>query len=256
MPGRSPKRRQLGPIRLRAALGAALAWIVLSLVSGLLGNRFDTLLLPLWSDLWRAVTADITLDAGVVSLLSVLFLGLQAAFFVVLTVLTERVLKARLASRLTEVAAADDERRALVVSTALVQTDETLLRLLPALATAPNRDNAVKLLLEEFLRDATAVFGGDVSRGMVLRPADDDLTPWVGYQMPQETMDRTRFPLNRPSSGPEGVALKTFRDGKLCVTHLGQKNGTWRPDKKAYLVFAQSRPHPPYRSFVTVAIAG
>lgn len=82
--------------------------------------------------------------------------------------------------------------------------DDTLLRLLPRLTSAPDKGSGMKTLLTEFLRDATCVFGDDVSRGMILVKDGESLVTWVGYQMPQETLDRTRFPWDQRRAACRG----------------------------------------------------
>jgi hypothetical protein len=225
-------------IRKRWPILGVLALVLVGVAQSVLGNRVDAALLPLWPHVlhWLDQRTEIANWLLAALALIVALLGVVGA----------RLL----------VQAAHGRSKRLDIAIALVELDETLFRLLAQLASAPDRRGAVVKLLEEFLRDTTRVLGGDVSRAMVLHAVADELVGWVGYQMPQATLDRTRFRLDAPDTAGQGVALKTFRDGKTYVVHLDQDREQWRADSRDYKVIDLDRPHPPYRSFATAAIPG
>lgn len=239
----------------RWAIWGVAGFIVLAALSGIVGNRADAVFVRSLSPAKRFANAELVVPVWEAALVFVLLLALQVVFFLALRTMVRRGVAARIA----QIRADQDELDALGNAIKLVQMDDTLLRLLPRLAPAPNRGQAIEMLLTEFLRDATGVFGGDVSRGMILHVEGDQLAAWVGYQMPRETLERTRFPLVDTANRPQGVAKRTYQDGKLRVVHFSRvkgERGKFRPDSRDYKVLDHSRPHPPYRSFVTVAIAG
>lgn len=152
----------------------------------------------------------------------------------------------------------------------LVRLDESLLALFPSLVRDTNREEAIKRLLHEVLRDATRLLGEHVSRAFILRENDQhELAPWVTYQMSTESEARTRFSTETGPARNRGIAGETYQDRVLRVVHMverrrskgwhaevfKQENGKWgRDEETKYLTLDTSRPHPPYRSFVTVPI--
>jgi hypothetical protein len=150
----------------------------------------------------------------------------------------------------------------------LISLDESLLALFPSFVRDIDQESAIERLLHETLRDSTRLLGEHVSRAFILRKNDQhELVPWVTYEMSSESKARTRF---STESGPErnrGVAGETYQDRTLRVVHMVKRDGGWRSEvfkqehdkwvrdeETKYLVFAANRPHPPYRSFVTVPI--
>ena len=234
------------------AIWGVLLFFALAAISGVIENRSDAGFMRLWPSLGRFATGSLNLAVWKMALVFMLLLAAQSVFFLVF----RAAVRKEFATRIATIQAAQDEMDALGTAILLVQMDDTLLRLLPRLASAPSRGEAMHLLLTEFLRDATGVFGGEVSRGMILHIEGDHLVPWVGYQMPQETLERTRFRLTARGNKAQGVAKRTFQDGKLRVVRFSREKGKWKPNNRDYVVFDHNRPHPAYRSFVTVAIVG
>jgi hypothetical protein len=229
-------------------------FIISAAIQGIIGNRADEMLTSNWSLVVQWTVEPVTIRLWTLFLLFVvLTIGQYGVFYW----LKRKQLEA-LQDRMATVNNAEAELAALKHAVSLVKLDDTLLRLLPRLTSAEDLDQGMRRLVTEFFRDATEVFGGDVSRGMVLRPEGDELVAWIGYQMPDETIERTRFRLDDQSKSGAGVALMTFKDGKpRVITFKKQTKGpkhTWNPSSRAYKVFNGARPHPPYRSFVTVAI--
>lgn len=139
----------------------------------------------------------------------------------------------------------------------LAELDDSLLRLLPRIAPLDDRAGAMRKLLGEFLRDCTRVFAGDVSRAAILHAEADQLVPWVTYQMPEESVERTRFSIGEEDpTQRRGAAGEAFVTGQLRVVHFSEVDGQWKADDPSYIEFDPARPFPPYRSFVTVPIIG
>jgi hypothetical protein len=138
----------------------------------------------------------------------------------------------------------------------LTELDVSLLNALSSVITAPDRDDAIKNVLQEFLRECSALFGPDANRAYILRPMQDRvLRPWVAYQMPPETLNRTWFIASHEQSDRLGVAGQAFILRKLIVTHMVEEGERWKADNDHYVVFEPRRPHPPYRSFVSVPLS-
>jgi hypothetical protein len=149
-----------------------------------------------------------------------------------------------------------------------VEVDESLLSLFPSLVRDRDRQEAVKRLLYAFLRDGTRLFGEDVSRGFILREDEQQrLVVWVAYQMPPESQQRTQFDVSKGSDKGRGIAGETYTDHALRVVHMVERDGGWtaevfwevggkwtRDNTAYYKAFEASRPHPPYRTFVTVPV--
>src|SRR5207248_2250654 len=142
----------------------------------------------------------------------------------------------------------------------VVKLDDSLLRLLPSLISAKDREDEMKRLLVELLRDVTRAFAGDVNRASILLPdtAKEYLRVWAHYQMPEESIGRTQFYIGKEIDRKRGVAGEVFSDSQLRVVHIQIKEGIgdWKPDSTDYMVFDTKRPYPPYRSFVGVPIVG
>jgi hypothetical protein len=153
-----PKGRQ-GRIRW-AVIG--LAGIV---INGIVGNRADAGFLWFIPVARRVLLADLTLDVWAIALLVALLTVFQLCLFFILNARH----RAQVESGVVRLREEQEDLSALSNAISLVEMDDTLLRLLPRLAKAPNREEAIKKVLTELLRDATRVFGGDVSRGMILR---------------------------------------------------------------------------------------
>jgi hypothetical protein len=146
--------------------------------------------------------------------------------------------------------------RGLSTTARMLELDDSLMRAIPGLAQAADRDQRLERLLTEYLRDCTKLFVPDVSRAWILQPEGDWLVPWVAYQVPNETLTRTRFYIGPPDPSRErGLAGEAFATKRLRVAHLTEKNGKWTADDGCYIVFDPDRPFPPYRSLVAIPIS-
>lgn len=153
--------------------------------------------------------------------------------------------------------ALDVERHASHRTDQLVRMGDSLLRLLARLSKDDDIEIEFARLLEEHLRDATGVFEGDVSRGIVLRRDGNELVPWVGYQMPESTMARSRFRIKGSGLEARGIASLAYQSEVPIVVHFRQHEGRLVSDMpNDYIVFDEARPYPPYRSFIAVPIRG
>jgi hypothetical protein len=228
-----------------AAIGAVALILIGWIASGIVGNRADAAFVA-----WAPTVADFLVTPWPIP--PWLLLLLLAVVLIGIAVLVA-ALRRRTADEDPIRPVAGDEDP-LEVAVALLELDETLFRLLAQLVANADRTRALEQLLREFLRDATRVFGGDVSRALVLTVEGDALAGWIGYQMPEETIARSRFPLDAPDVAGQGVALRTFREGKLHVVRLEHHDGIWQADSRDYREFSPERPHPPYRSFVSVPV--
>ncbi|MCC7103784.1 MAG: GAF domain-containing protein [Chloroflexi bacterium] len=145
---------------------------------------------------------------------------------------------------------------ALERSSRLLQLDDSLLRLFPNMVAAPDRSERIKRLLSEFLTDCANVFEPDVCRAMILHEEDGSLVPWVSFQMPAESLNRSRFDVShdlRPGQ-KRGVAAQAYVDGELRLVHLTRGATGWQADDEEYIVFETGRLVLPYQSFVAVPI--
>lgn len=161
----------------------------------------------------------------------------------------------------------DDARLA---SIAFVELDDSLLRLLAELSNATDKTSAMQNLLIAFLRDSTRIFGGDVSRGSILRsvPESDYLERWAFIDMPAETTRDTPYYIGDTKGIRRGVAGWAFKTGRVYVVHMENKNGYRVPvvhvvnDEKQlvpdtvndYIESDIRRPYPPYRAFICIPI--
>jgi hypothetical protein len=157
-------------LHIKVSLGAAVLFVASAVVAGIIGNRADFLFVWLWGLIVTAVTAGLL--AWVIILL--------------LLLLTSWSLLACLWWRNKSLS------RGLDTIDNVVKLDDSLLRLLPSLISAQDREGEMKRLLVELLRDATRAFGGDVNRASILLPdtSRDHLRVWAHYQMPEESVAR------------------------------------------------------------------
>jgi hypothetical protein len=231
-----------------------IVFVILASFGGVIGNRSDAAFVENGRSFARFFASAQESGLWRVLFLSFMLLLVQIIAFLLIAKAVRKSLRREIALLRN----AQDQLSALKDAIAVVELDDTLFRLLPRLATALNVEEAMTNLVVEFFRDATSIFGDDVSRGMLLKVEGDYLVAWIGYQMPEETLKRTRFSLSSPNTTGQGVALRTFRDGRLRVVHLTREakghRSKWKPDSRHYKAFADERPHPPYRSFATVAV--
>jgi hypothetical protein len=218
-------------LRLRVSIGAVVAFMASAAVAGIIGNRADFLFV--W--LWGLITT-----AGLRAWVIILLLLLLISWILI-------VFRWRHNRSLSHGLDTIDN---------VVKLDDSLLRLIPSLISAQDREGEMKRLLVELLRDATRAFAGDVHRASILLPdtSRDHLRVWAHYQMPEESVARLKFYIGQEVDRKRGVAGEVFLDSQLRVVHIKEDNGHWKPDTGSYIVFDAKRPYPPYRSFVSVPI--
>lgn len=223
----------------RSHVKAIVAWLILAILAGPLGE-LGAYLWGLWVEEVRP------LSVGTIVVISTICFGFVLISFLWLY---QRSITAERERQLNY---------ALNVANSLITSDDTLLSLLPGLFASRQPDRAIRKLLKEYLGDARLVFVENVSRSTILRPDEKEhLIPWASYQMPQESLTRTRFYVGQDGSKLNGIAGKTFKDRKVYVVRFAQdKSGAWIPDDPDYQNFETKRHDPPYRSFVAVPVLG
>src|SRR5207248_6634316 len=113
-------------------------------------------------------------------------------------------------------------KSALNTLTSVADLDGSLLVLMPKLVSSADKETAMQQLLREFLRDTTKVFGGQVSRALIVRPDPNDrdnyLVPWVGYQMPEQTLSpEHKFYIGPDANKRSGIAGKVYKSREVVV---------------------------------------
>lgn len=147
-------------------------------------------------------------------------------------------------------------RNAHQLASKLNELDDSLLLLLSQLDVNPDREGALNLIVDKFLEDTLALFA-DGCRISILHPdpkKPDYLMIWQSLKLPVETVKRTRFYIGQDNEKWQGVAAKTFIEGKYRIVHLFKKNGGYHADDPDYKFFVPKRPKPSYLSFITVPI--
>lgn len=183
--------------------------------------------------------------------LAALGLGIFAVLLVVVGLIWVRCGNQLRAAR----SAAEDAQELSTVLNGIVRLDASLFYALPNIASAEDREQALEKVVYEILRDCSSVIGPSLSRAYVARPADGgSLRPWVCYQVPDETKQRTVFYVGPDLLRRRGTAGEAFTRAELIVVHMRREAGQWMADHSSYVEFVKDRPHPPYRSFVAVPI--
>ncbi|HET9660857.1 MAG TPA: GAF domain-containing protein [Thermomicrobiales bacterium] len=231
-------------------LGAILFFLGAAL-SGIIGNRTDALLVRSFPWLTEQFGREIPVWGTLTWSLALLGLALVVLY------LWQRS-RAGDSSELDFMRAElEAERAASSRADHLVQMGDSLLRLLARLNKGTQIDAEFVRLLEEYLRDATGVFEGDVTRGMILLREGQELVPLAGFQMPQATMQRSRFRIAGRGREARGIAGIAYLTGEPKVVHFEQREGRFESDMpNDYIVFDDARPFPPYRSFIAAPIPG
>jgi len=149
----------------------------------------------------------------------------------------------------------EDTQRQAEIDERLLALDDTLIRLIPTLASGAGVEETATRIIRGLLKDTTEVSPRKVYRAYILRldAAGIALAPWIGYQMSEETMKRTRFVVGGGENPQMGVAGETFLRGTVLVAHKREDESI---DARSYVEFDAQRAIRPYQSFVTVPIVG
>ena len=151
--------------------------------------------------------------------------------------------------------------RALITTSNLLETDDSLLRLLGSWVPAKSHETEMKLLLAELLRDTCREFGEHVQRAFVLLPDPQEevyLRIWAYTKMSQESIDRMKFYIGTDESKRvnQGVAGEAFLTKEFRVAHMSQKDREWKCDLSSYINFTTRNHAPLYRSFACIPVLG
>ena len=220
------------------ALGTGVVLIASAAINGIIGNRADEIFQLVLNGLSGAFQHDAlpwTIVVGVVVLAGagIGFCWLQIS---VLQVALKRANK-------------------------MIALDGSLLRLLASWQPTERGTRQVERLLKDVLLDASSEFEGDVSRAAILVPdvKGEFLRYWVGFDMPQESLNDLEFYIGKDKLKRErdgGVAGEVFTSGRLLVGHMKRIDNFWVCDLEMYKKPRGRRPFPPYRALVSVPIMG
>jgi hypothetical protein len=227
-----------------------IAWVLLALAAGPLSQLGSTL----WSSFWNLAPHNFSWPEAI-------FTSLMLAALVTFIVLWNYERSIRIQA---ETRASTQERlfsRASAIATKLINMDDSLLRLIPGLVGAknPGVQDAVHKVLQEYLQDACQLFEENVSRATIFTvdSSEDYLKPWVTYQMPRESIERTKFYIGSEDGRIRGIAGKAYKTKSVLIVRMLQDgSGQWIPSDHDYQNFEPRRPRPPYLSFVAVPILG
>jgi hypothetical protein len=214
------------------------AGVVVIVIEGILGNRADGIFVEEWPVVENLIMGHI-FACICITLVIVLFLFL-------LLYCRQRQ---RIAEHMSE------------IKHKLLDLDDSFIRALALLSPSSQIEQEVQRVLTDLLRDATAVFEGEVQRAaiLVLNPAKDYLECLASYEMPQASIQNMKFYVGSDLhllDIEKGIAGETFITGEMIVGHLSQINGNWVCDNENYKKFVGRRPYPPYTSFVNVPVIG
>ena len=237
------RRWSLGEKIAGISIGTAIVFIVTNAIAGVIGSSANNLFIRFWDALsrnssWPWIITFITMVIGFALVLFFVWRNGGA-----------------MRNELHKVKGALDRVNQLAA------LDESLLRLLAHWMRATDKEGGMKLLLTGLLRDATNAFGGEVHRALIFLPDEtgEQLSAWVHYQMPQESIARTVFYIGKGKDGDDrkhGVAGVTFLEGKMHIAHILHESDHWKCDRDCYINFDKERAFPPYRSLVGVPIIG
>ena len=204
-------------------------FVILSVMTGIIGNRADDAFLRILPLISKPIT---------LSLWSLLFLCL--VFFAPSTIISWNFYQAhKVANKLNEL-------------------DDILLLLLSKLDLNPDPTKGLQLLVDEFLEETLYLFV-DARRISVFHrdPSDANyLIIWRSQQVPTETVERTRFYIESPNLNQKpGIAGTVFIEGILRVVHLSKNKQQWVADDPEYICVTK-RKRQPYESLVAVPIIG
>ena len=241
------------PTWLRVVGSLIVALLLVPAYNGIVGNRADAIALFLSQELvphlgWREFG-----EAVLVVLIPTIG---GAAWWV------RGTIERRCSSELREhVDTAEQELQALrhLIETLhlVVRLDDGLLRTLPNLLPRANREDVLRLLVREWLKDCAAIFAPNVSRAILLRPIDSDwLEPWESYGMPESSLAGRRFYIGQAydPSRLQGVAGEVYVSGEPRVVSMQQQGGAWKADCDAYIDFEQEGRFPRYMTFVAIPV--
>jgi transcriptional regulator with GAF, ATPase, and Fis domain len=141
----------------------------------------------------------------------------------------------------------------------VMKLDDSIFRLLPNLVSPRERENEIRRLLKKLLEDTCGTFAGDVDRAVLYLPdprsGNEYLKYWEGYQMPPESILRSRFYVGtREVDKKRGLAGEAFFRRKILVAHIIKESHSWHADNDSYINFDETRPFPPYRAVVSVPL--
>lgn len=265
------KGRSLGvKIRISAIIAGG-STVLLMIAGGIIGGRADALFVALWDIVSRSITANSWPWIIVV----ILFLSLSAcictwwlnskAMNSELTTVNKELETSRkeITIKDTKLEALSKERdtlnKELSTLNKVVALDNSVSRLLPSLISARDLEEEMRKLVKKLLEDACGTFAGDVDRASLFLPdsgaGNEYLTFWEGYQMPRESILRTRFYIGaRDVDRVRGLAGEAFFNHQIYVGHIIKENSRWKADNSCYIDFDKKRPYPPYRSLVSVPL--
>ncbi|HEX9987377.1 MAG TPA: GAF domain-containing protein [Chloroflexia bacterium] len=151
-----------------------------------------------------------------------------------------------------------DLQGALLRMNHLANLDQSLLICIASVITnkSENREQAMKLLLKKFLKDATDVFTPDVCRASILRPdkSGEYLECWEHHCMPDISLRLERFYIGDRRNIKRGVAGHSFTTRDVEIVHLRRVNGRWKADHDQYTPSKNNVTPPTYRSFISAPI--
>ncbi len=188
-------------IKIRTGALIALGGTILTMiVGGIIGGRADALFVALW----MIVSASFTANSWPWIIVIVLALALAACIYLwrqnatlmnsQLAALSKQreSLSSAVATKDAKIQALSKERDTLDTLDKVVKLDDSILRLLPNLVSAKDRENEMRGLLKKLLEDNCGTFAGDVDRASLYLPdpklGNEYLTFWEGYQMPPESI--------------------------------------------------------------------
>ena len=265
------KGRSLG-IKIRiSALIAAGSTVLVMILGGIIGGRADALFVALWEIVSRSITANswpwiitVALLVALSTCIGVWWLNAKAVNSQLATLSKNLDTSSKeMAIKDTKLEALSKERETLhqelnTLNRVLV-VDNSVLRLLPSLIAARDLEEEMRKLVKKLLEDTCGTFAGDVDRASLylpdLKTGNEYLTFWEGYQMPRESILRTRFYIGmKDVDKVRGLAGEAFFHHEIRVAHITKENNRWQADSSSYIDFDVKRPYPPYRSLVSVPL--
>jgi hypothetical protein len=115
----------------------------------------------------------------------------------------------------------------------------------------------IKPVFEVFLRALTEIFSNTICRASILLPDKDEhsLEVFAHYNMPAESLNPARFPIDDRFATRTSVAGHTYLRREVLVIRVFRQGGVWatnRPD--LYQFRASNMVEPSYRSFASIPI--
>jgi hypothetical protein len=218
-------------------------------IAGIVGNRADAIFL------WSTERAPGLVGSALGSPWTLLTVAASCAM---LGLLLGWRLRGRAASpRERALTARVDELEAIgQKAELLLRLDAVLIRSVPELLNRQQREQTIRLLTRDWLKECAMVFAPDVSRATLLRPRDADwLVPWESFGMPESSLRHRQFYIGSEAdpSHRRGIAGAVFVGGRHRVIHVDLVGGVWQADDPEYIEFEQT-PFPRYRTFVAIPI--